>query len=171
MKVAILTISDRSSTGEREDLSGPRISRRMTDEGWSVLETDILPDDRSGIESYLIETCDSGKVDLILTVGGTGFAPRDQAPEATIAVIERAAPGLSEAMRFASLKKTPHAMLSRSAAGIRASTLIVNLPGSPRAAIENLEVILPVLEHAIALIRADPDAEAGHQPRPKPQLA
>ena len=171
MKVAILTISDRSSAGEREDLSGPRISQRMTDESWSVVKTDILPDDRSGIEAYLIETCDSGQVDLILTTGGTGFAPRDQAPEATKAVIERAAPGLSEAMRLVSLKKTPHAMLSRGVTGIRARTLIVNLPGSPRAASENLDVILPVLEHAIALIRDDPDAEAGHQPRPKPRLA
>jgi molybdopterin adenylyltransferase len=171
MKVAILTISDRSSKGERADLSGPRISKQIVAEGWTVIKSDLLPDDRAGIESYLVETCDSGLVDLILTTGGTGFSPRDQAPEATQAVIERPAPGLSEAMRFASLQRTPHAMLSRAVAGIRASTLIVNLPGSPRGASENLEVILPVLEHAIALLRESPDAEAGHHPKPKPRMA
>lgn len=169
MKVAILTISDRSSKGEREDLSGPRIYQQINDQGWSVIKTDILPDDRIGIESYLIKTCDSRQVDLILTAGGTGLAPRDQAPEATNAVIERAVPGLPEAMRFASLKKTPHAMLSRGIAGIRGRTLIVNLPGSPRAASENLDVILPVLSHAIALLRDDPDAETGHRPKPRPR--
>lgn len=170
IKVAILTISDRSSKGERDDLSGPRISEQITNRGWSVIKADILSDDREAITSYLVGICDSGEADLILTTGGTGFAPRDQAPEATQAVIERAAPGLAEAMRLASLKKTPHAMLSRGIAGIRGRTLIVNLPGAPRAASENLEVILPVLEHAIALLQDDPDAEAGHQPQPQPRF-
>jgi molybdenum cofactor synthesis domain-containing protein len=130
----------------------------------------IVPDDQSGIEAWLMEACDSEEVDLILTTGGTGFSPRDQAPEATLAVIERATPGLAEAMRYASLQKTPHAMLSRAVAGIRGKTLIVNLPGSPRGASENLEVIIPVLGHAIALINDDPDAEIGHLHAPKPRF-
>jgi molybdopterin adenylyltransferase len=171
MNVAILTVSDRCSRGEREDLSGPRISERVTDQGWSVVKTGILPDDQPGIEAWLIEACDSEQVNLILTTGGTGFSPRDQAPEATLAVIERAAPGLVEAMRYSSLQKTHHAMLSRAVAGIRGKTLIVNLPGSPRGASENLEVIIPVLEHAIALIGDDPDAETGHLHSPKPRFA
>ncbi len=171
MKVAILTISDRSSRGEREDLSGPRIAERIMEQDWSVVRTDIVPDDQRGIEAWLVQACAGGEIDLILTTGGTGFSPRDLAPEATLAVIERSAPGLAEAMRHESLKKTPHAMLSRGVAGIRGRTLIVNLPGSPRGAIENLEVILPVLEHAIALLREDPSAESGHLPKPKPRIA
>lgn len=171
MRVAILTISDRSARGEREDLSGPRLAEMIEGQGWGVEGQDVRADDRAGIEAWLIEACDGGQYDLILTTGGTGFAPRDQAPEATRAVIERVAPGLAEAMRYASLRKTPHAMLSRAVAGIRGKTLIVNLPGSPRGAAENLEVILPVLEHAIALLRDDPDAESGHQKQPKPRLA
>jgi molybdopterin adenylyltransferase len=171
MKVAILTVSDRCSREEREDLSGPLLSEMVSDQGWSVIKMDILPDDQAGIEEWLIEACDSEQVDLVLTTGGTGFSPRDQAPEATLAVIERAAPGLAEAMRYASLQKTPHAMLSRAAAGIRGKTLIVNLPGSPRGASENLEVIIPVLEHATALIGDDLDAEAGHLHKPKPRFA
>ena len=170
MKVAVLTISDRSSSGERKDLSGPRVAQQILNQGWAVVRTDILSDERSGIESYLTETCDSGQVDLILTTGGTGMAPRDQAPEATQAVIERNVPGLVEAMRFASLQKTPHAMLSRAVAGIRGCTLIINLPGSPGAASENLAVILPVLEHAIALLQDRPDAESGHQAKPKSRM-
>lgn len=171
MKVAILTISDRSSRGERDDLSGPRITRRVKKQGWSVVRTDVVPDDQPDIEARLIETCNREDVDLVLTTGGTGFSPRDHAPEATLAVIERSAPGLAEAMRFASLKKTPHAMLSRGVAGIRGRTLIVNLPGSPKGAVENLEVILPVLEHAIALLRDDPNAESGHTRTSKPRVA
>jgi len=170
MKVVVLTISDRSASGERQDLSGPRVAQQILNQGWSVVRTDILSDERSGIESYLTETCDSGQVDLILTTGGTGMAPRDQAPEATQAIIERNVPGLVEAMRFASLQKTPHAMLSRAVAGIRGRTLIINLPGSPGAASENLAVILPVLEHAIALLQDLPDAESGHQAKQKPRL-
>jgi molybdenum cofactor synthesis domain-containing protein len=104
-------------------------------------------------------------MDLVLTTGGTGFSPRDVTPEATLAVIERTAPGLAEAMRAASLRVTPHAMLSRAAAGIRRRTLIVNLPGSPKGAVENLGVILPVLPHAVQLLQEDPTAEAGHQPQ------
>jgi molybdenum cofactor synthesis domain-containing protein len=169
MRIAILTISDRVSSGERLDRSGPELSKLIESQGWQVVNMNVVPDDPPGIQSWLIEASDSGKIDLILTTGGTGMSPRDLAPEATRAVIEREAPGLVEAMRAASLRKTPHAMLSRAVAGIRGQTLIVNLPGSPRGACENLEVIMPVLEHAIALLREDPEAEAGHQLRPKPR--
>jgi molybdenum cofactor synthesis domain-containing protein len=164
LRIGILTVSDRSSSAERPDLSGPALQEVVNAQGWSVEKADILPDDLQAIKSYLTPWADSNSLDLILTTGGTGFGPRDVTPEATQAVIDREAPGLAEAMRAESLKITPHAMLSRSKAGIRGSTLIVNLPGSPRAAVENLTVILPVLEHAIALLQNDPGAEAGHEP-------
>jgi molybdenum cofactor synthesis domain-containing protein len=164
LRIGILTVSDRSSSAERPDLSGPALQEVVNAQGWSVEKADILPDDLQAIKSYLTTWADSNSLDLILTTGGTGFGPRDVTPEATQAVIDREAPGLAEAMRAESLKITPHAMLSRSKVGIRGSTLIVNLPGSPRAAVENLTVILPVLEHAIALLQNDPGAEAGHEP-------
>jgi len=164
MRVAVLTVSDRSARGEREDLSGPRVQEIIRGRGWEVVEAGIVSDEQEQIEARLSAWADGEGVDLILTTGGTGFSPRDRAPEATLSVVDRLAPGLVEAMRAASLRKTAHAMLSRAVAGIRARTLIVNLPGSPRAAAENLEVILPVLPHAIALLREDPDAERGHQP-------
>jgi molybdenum cofactor synthesis domain-containing protein len=131
-------------------------------QGWSVAKQAILPDDESAIRAALTEWADSGDVDVILTTGGTGFAPRDITPEATRAVIERDAPGLAEAMRAESLKKTPHAMLSRAVAGIRGRTLIINLPGSPKGAVENLQVVLPVLNHAAQLLGDDPDSEKSH---------
>jgi molybdenum cofactor synthesis domain-containing protein len=159
IRIAILTLSDRSVRGEREDASGPAIANLVRDQGWSVAEQAILPDDESAIRTRLIEWCDSGKFDIILTTGGTGFAPRDVTPEATKAVIERETAGLAEAMRFASLQKTPHAMLSRAVTGIRKRTLIVNLPGSPKGAVENLETIIPVLPHAIHLLNEDPEGE------------
>ena len=164
MRVGVLTISDRSSRGEREDLSGPLLKERVGNQGWSVVRFDVVSDDREDIEGRLRAWADSGEVDLILTTGGTGFSSRDFAPEATLAIAERLAPGLVEAMRAASLKVTPHAMLSRAVAGIRGRTLIVNLPGSPRAVVENLETILEALPHAIELLREDPGAEAGHNP-------
>jgi len=163
LRAAVLTISDRSARGERPDTSGPALQERLGQAGWQVLLTGILPDEFSSIRDRLAGWADSGSVDLILTTGGTGFAPRDITPEATRAAIEREAPGLAEAMRQASLAITPHAMLGRAAAGIRKRTLIVNLPGSPRAAIENLEVILPVLPHAVQLLREDSNSEAGHR--------
>lgn len=122
----------------------------------------ILPDDESAIRATLIEWVGSGEMDVILTTGGTGFSPRDVTPEATRAVIERDAPGLAEAMRAASLKITPHAMLTRIVTDIHKKTLIINLPGSPKGAVENFQVVLPVLEHAIKLLQESPEAEAGH---------
>ncbi len=162
MRIGILTVSDRSARGERPDLSGPAIEKTITDQGWSVIRMEIMPDEMLMLKKALANWADSGKMDIILTTGGTGFSPRDVTPEATKAVIERDAPGLVEAMRTGSLKVTAHAMLSRASAGIRGRTLIVNLPGSPRGAIENLNVILPVLKHAVELLSEDPDAEAGH---------
>jgi molybdenum cofactor synthesis domain-containing protein len=162
-RVGILTISDRSSRGERPDASGTVIQAFVADRlRWIVAEYKIVPDDRAVIRDALIEWCDELRLNLILTTGGTGFAPRDVTPEATRDVIEREAPGLAEAMRADSLQKTPHAMLSRAVCGLRGITLIVNLPGSPKAVRENLETIAPALPHAIDLLREAPDTETGH---------
>ncbi len=163
IRFGILTVSDRSSRGERPDLSGPALVEAVEAEGWEVVRTAILPDDLLTLRDELSAWADSGALDILLTTGGTGFAPRDVTPEATQAIIERMAPGLAEAMRAASLKITPHASLSRAAAGIRGRTLIINLPGSPKAALENLAVLLPVLPHAVQLLREDPESEAGHR--------
>lgn len=162
IRFAILTISDRSWAGERDDLSGPALESMIQNTGWKVCIKDILPDDMELIKAKLIEWCDSGQLDVIVTSGGTGFSPRDITPEATLAIIERNAPGLSEAMRSASLKITPHGMLSRGVSGIRGNSLIVNLPGSPKAAVENLQTILEVLPHAVQLLQNDPLAESTH---------
>lgn len=162
IRFGILTLSDRSSRGERPDASGPALARLILTENWSVTKQALLPDNESAIRAILSEWADSGEVDVILTTGGTGFSPRDVTPEATRAVIEREAPGLAEAMRAASLKITPHAMLSRIVTGIRKRTLIVNLPGSPKGAVENLQVIVPVLEHAVQLLQEDPVSDASH---------
>ncbi len=163
LRVAVLTISDRSSRGEREDLSGPALVDRVEAAGWEVGRVDIIPDDLQIIQATLSLWADSAAFDVILTTGGTGFAPRDLTPEATNAVIERYAPGLVEAMRAKSLTITPHAMLSRAVAGIRKRSIIINLPGSPKAALENLEVVLSVLPHAVRLLIDDPRAEDGHR--------
>ena len=162
IRFGVLTISDRSSRGEREDASGPALARLIQAEGWPLDKQAVIPDDESTIRETLIGWTDSDALDVILTTGGTGFAPRDVTPEATRAVIDREAPGLAEAMRSASLKITPHAMLSRIVTGIRKKTLIVNLPGSPKGAVENLQVILPVLPHAIQLLREHPNSETTH---------
>ena len=162
IRFGILTLSDRSSRGERVDASGPALANLIQAEGWSVVNQSLLPDDDSAIRQSLISWADSGEMDVILTTGGSGFSPRDVTPEATRAVIDREAPGLAEAMRAASLKVTPHAMLSRIVAGIRKKTLIVNLPGSPKGAVENLQVITPVLPHAVQLLREDPASESTH---------
>ena len=162
MKIVVLTISDRSARGEREDRSGPLLQKIAQKQGWQVVASDIVPDEQIEIEKRLSAWCDGGEIDLILTTGGTGFAGRDRTPEATLNIVERLAPGLVEAMRMRSLSKTPHAMLSRAVAGIRKRTLIVNLPGSPKAVEENFAVIIPALPHAIQLLREDPEAEQGH---------
>lgn len=161
----ILTISDRSSRGERPDASGPALVQAVIEAGWQVNQTAIIPDERKVIEETLCQWSDKDQADVILTTGGTGFAPRDVTPEATVAVVDRLAPGLAEAMRAQSLAVTPHAMLSRATAGIRGHTLIINLPGSPKAAVENLQTILPVLPHAVELLQDDPSAETGHTPK------
>ena len=163
MRIGILTVSDRSAQGERPDLSGPAIEELISERGWSVNRVEIIPDELPLLIDTLATWADSGEFDIILTTGGTGFSPRDITPEATIKVVHREAPGLAEAMRAASLNLTPHAMMSRARAGIRGRTLIVNLPGSPRGAVENLNVVLPVFEHAVALLSDDPGAEAGHR--------
>ncbi len=163
VRVGIITISDRSARGERPDASGPALAQEIRSQGWELVSEAILPDNRPAISRELAAWCDNGSMDVILTTGGTGFSPRDVTPEATQDIIERPAPGLAEAMRAASLQVTPHAMLSRATAGIRKHTLIINLPGSPKAALENLKVVLLVLPHAIQLLQEDPDSEAGHR--------
>ena len=137
LRIAILTISDRSARGERPDVSGPALAALVKAQGWEVTRSEILPDDVNVLREVIALWADRREADIILTTGGTGFAPRDVTPEATRAVIEREAPGLAEAMRAASGVKPPHAMLSRAVTGIRGKVLIINLPGSPKAAIEN----------------------------------
>ncbi len=162
IRFGIITLSDRSARGEREDASGPALASFLQTEGCPVLKKLLLPDDELALRSTLIEWADGGELDVILTTGSTGFAPRDIAPEATKAIVQKEAPGLAEVMRAESLKKAPHAMLSRAIAGIRGTTLIINLPGSPRAATENLGFIFPVLSHAVQLLRDDPASEQSH---------
>ena len=163
VRVGILTISDRSARGQRADAAGPALAEMIGAQGWIIQKIDIVPDERDIIEKTLVTWAEEGGVDVILTTGGTGFSLRDVTPEATQAVIERQTPGLAEAMRQSSLAVTPHAMLSRATAGIRKRTLIINLPGSPKGAVENLQVILPVLPHAVQLLTEDPQAEADHR--------
>lgn len=152
-KVGIVTASDKGARGERVDKSGELIKDMMTSNGYKVIQWKILPDDRERIAKELIELSDNFKLDLILTTGGTGFSPRDWTPEATLDIIDRQAPGISEAMRYYSLKITPKAMLSRGVSGIRGETLIINLPGSPKAVKENLESILLALKHGLEILK------------------
>jgi len=155
-RIGILTVSDRGARGEREDRSGPALAEAILAlPGAEVVAQAVVPDERPEIEAALRRWVAEG-LDLILTTGGTGFSPRDVTPEATRAVIEREAPGLAEAMRAESLRITPHAMLSRAVAGMAGSTLIVNLPGSPKAACENLRTLLPALPHGLDKLRGDP---------------
>ena len=151
--VAVITLSDKGSKGEREDASGPLIQSMLKSIAAEIKYTDIMPDEKDLIKAKLIQYSD--KVDLILTTGGTGLSPRDVTPEATLKVIDREVPGIAEAMRAAGLKKTNRAMLSRAVAGVRGRALIINLPGSPKAVQENLEVILDVIPHAIEKIQGD----------------
>ena len=151
LRAAVITLSDKGSRGEREDLSGPLIVEMLTEAGYRVEETLLLPDGIQPLKNQLIRLADGRQMDLILTTGGTGFAPTDVTPEATMAVADRNAPGIAEAVRAYSLSITPRAMLSRAASVLRGKTLIVNLPGSPKAVKEHLEYILPSLEHGILL--------------------
>lgn len=154
LRVGVITASDRGYRGEREDLSGKVIEEMVKEINGVVEEYKVLPDDLEVIKKELINMSDKG-LDLILTTGGTGLSPRDNTPEATLSVVEKLVPGIPEAMRMASLAKTPHAMLSRAVAGIRRKTLIVNLPGSPKGVRENLSVILPALPHAVEVLRGE----------------
>lgn len=153
IRVGIITASDKGSKGEREDRSGEVIREIVAQQGWEVTDYIVLPDERHELSEKMQEWCDSYKVDLILTTGGTGFSKRDCTPEATLDIVEKQVPGIPEAMRYYSLQITPRAMLSRSIAGIRKDTLIVNLPGSPKAVRENLESIIGSLEHGIGILQ------------------
>jgi molybdenum cofactor synthesis domain-containing protein len=150
--VSILTVSDSSSSGTREDVSGPALASRCSELGWTVYRQAVCADDCEAIESELVEWSDSLDTDLILTTGGTGLAPRDVTPEATRAVIEREIPGLAELMRMEGTKKTKFAPLTRGLAGSRGTTLIVNLPGSPKGAVESLDAIAGIVPHAVDLL-------------------
>ena len=152
IKTAVLTMSDKGSRGERTDLTGPAIMELIKESGYSIEYYKVIPDDFDTIVKELTYLCDDLKVELVLTNGGTGFSKRDVTPEATEKVMERRAPGVAEAMRVKSLQITPKAMLSRAVAGIRGGTLIVNLPGSPKGAKENLEFIMPALPHGIDIL-------------------
>lgn len=162
LRFGILTTSDRSSRGERQDQTSPALEQVIKSANWTVLRIAVIPDDLEEIKDTLISWSDGDSFDIILTTGGTGFSPRDNTPEATLEVVERLAPGIAEAMRSSSMQVTPHAMLSRATAGIRGKVLIINLPGSPRAAVENFHVIQPVLVHAVELLKNDPDSEKHH---------
>lgn len=152
LRAAIVTVSDRSAAGEREDLSGPALADAVAAAGGEVAERGVVPDDRARIANELRRLADDARMPLVLTTGGTGFAPRDVTPEATREVIEKEAPGLSEHARAATLEKTRFAILSRGIAGIRGNTLIINLPGSPKGAVETFEALAPVLPHALKVL-------------------
>ncbi|HXZ12740.1 MAG TPA: MogA/MoaB family molybdenum cofactor biosynthesis protein [Candidatus Sulfotelmatobacter sp.] len=152
MRVSILTISDSVAAGKYEDRSGPSVAARCKELGWEVVSAAVLADDREEIEAFLTEEAQSNAADLILTTGGTGLGPRDVTPEATMAVADRLIPGFSEHMRAEGQKTTPRALLSRGIAGIRGTTIIVNLPGSPKGAVESLDAIAELLPHAVAVL-------------------
>lgn len=160
VRVGIITASDKGSIGERVDTSSDVIRELVKAKGWSVVEYTIVPDELEELKGVMLDWCDNFKVDLLLTTGGTGFSKRDVTPEATSSVAERLVPGISEAMRYYSLGITKRAMLSRGISAIRKSTLIINLPGSPKGVKENLEVVIDTLEHGIAILKAE-EAECG----------
>ena len=153
---AVLTVSDRSFRGERPDAGGPLVAELLKNGGYEVTVTAIVPDEQAQIEEKLCQIADSGEIQLLVTTGGTGFAPRDVTPEATLSVCDRLTPGIPEAMRYASMQVTNRAMLSRAQAGIRKGTLIINLPGSPKAAKENLEAVLPAIGHGLEMLSGRP---------------
>jgi molybdopterin adenylyltransferase len=152
MRVSVLTMSDSVSSGKSVDRSGPAVAARCEELGWKVTFTEVLPDDREAIEAALKRVADAGEADLILTTGGTGLGPRDVTPEATQAAADRLIPGFAEKMRAEGLKKTPRAILSRGVAGIRGTTIIVNLPGSPAGAVDSLNAVADLLPHAIDIV-------------------
>ncbi len=154
-QAAVITLSDKGARGEREDKSGPAIAGRLRELGYEVIEQFLISDEPELLRHHLIRLCDQRRPDLILTTGGTGFSGRDQAPEVTISVAERMAPGIAEAIRAQSLKITKHAMLSRAASVIRGKTLIINLPGSPKACMESMDVFMDAIPHAMGLLRGD----------------
>ena len=154
-KAAIITASDKGAQGQREDISGQVIREILEANGYEIVHQVILPDDRAILASEMKQLCDEAKADLILTTGGTGFSPRDWTPEATLDVVERLVPGIPEAMRYASLQITKRAMLSRAVAGIRKQTMIINLPGSPKAVRENLEYVITELAHGLEILRGE----------------
>lgn len=159
---AVITMSDKGARGERKDTAGPAIAEMLTADGWAVVHTEIVPDDLETIKAALIRCADEKGVCLVATTGGTGFSKRDVTPEATKAVIERECPGIPEAMRAESLRITPRGCLSREAAGLRGDTLILNCPGSEKAARECLGAVLPALKHGVDILRGR-DAECGGQ--------
>lgn len=152
MRVAILTISDSVHAGMRSDLSGPALNERCREHGWTVLATHVAPDEAAVIQARLIEVADAGLADLILTTGGTGIGPRDVTPEATQGVCGKLVPGIVELMRETGRRHTPRASLSRAVAGVRGRTLVVNLPGSPRGAVESLDAVADLLSHAVEVL-------------------
>ena len=156
---AVITVSDKGSKGERVDTSGPALCKMLEDDGWKIAYTTIIPDDFETIKTELMLCADEKKIPLVLTTGGTGFSPRDITPEATMAIVERPTPGIPEAMRAESLRITPKGCLSRSAAGIRGLTLIVNLPGSEKAAKENLNAVIGALKHGIEMLYSGGSAD------------
>lgn len=158
---AVVTVSDRGAQGLRPDEAGPLVASLLEKAGYTVVRTVLVPDEAQTIQNVFIELADETRAALIVTTGGTGFSPRDVTPEATAAVCQRMAPGIPEAMRAASLTITPRAMLSRGTAGIRGGSLILNLPGSPKAARENLEAVLPALEHGLKMLLGGPADCAG----------
>ena len=164
MNAAILTLSDKGSRGERADASGPALSAWLAERGVETVRTEIIPDEAPLIEERLRAWADEGAFDLILTTGGTGVSPRDVTPDATMKVLDKIIPGFGEVMRMRSLAKTPNAMISRAVAGIRGTTLIINLPGSPRGAVENLEAVWAAVPHAVEKIQGDPRECAVNNP-------
>jgi molybdopterin adenylyltransferase len=159
IRAVVITVSDRCSRGEQVDESGPALAALLSEAGAEIVAAEIVPDDLELLAQTLRAHSDRADVNLIVTTGGTGFSPRDNTPEATRAIIEKEAPGLSEAMRMETLKKTPLAMVSRGVSGLRSGTLIINLPGSPKGVRESFEVIRPVLGHAVALLSGGPHAD------------
>lgn len=152
-QTAVITLSDKGAAGERKDESGPAVAKRLREAGYAVVEELLIPDDAAALKLELARLCDQRRLDLILTTGGTGCSTRDTTPEATLAVADRNVPGIAEAMRAASMKITPHAMISRAVSVIRGKTLIINLPGSPKACMENMDVFMDTIPHAMGLLR------------------